>query len=78
LLRNPKNWIKRSMKQRSFLTRGNLSHIKPFLGCIHNWGTKKEWLVFKGLWRTTLNFFRSYIIIVGVNCCMSIDIMMSC
>jgi hypothetical protein len=26
-------------------------------GCIHDWGTKKEWLVFKRLQRTTLNFF---------------------
>jgi hypothetical protein len=27
-----------------------------FMGCIHNWGTKNELLVFKRLQRTTLDF----------------------
>jgi len=35
------------MKQRSFLEEGNLSHINPLLGCIQDWGTKKEGFVFK-------------------------------
>jgi hypothetical protein len=38
---------------------------------------KKEWLVFKGLQRTTLDFCLSYIIFI-VDFCMPIDEMMSC
>jgi hypothetical protein len=48
------------------------------IGCIHEWGTRKEWHVFKGLQRTTLDFCLSYIIIVIMDCCMLIDKMMSC
>jgi hypothetical protein len=44
----------------------------------HNWCTKKESLIFKGLQKTTLDLFLSYIIIVVVDCCMPIDKMMSC
>jgi len=42
-------------------------------GCIHDWGTKKGRHVFKGLQRTTLDLFLSYIIIGVVDCCMPID-----
>ncbi len=31
-----------------------------FRGCIHNWGTKNEWLIFKRLQMTTLDFYLSY------------------
>jgi hypothetical protein len=47
-------------------------------GCIHDWGTEKEWHVFKGLQRIILDFCLSYIIIVVVNCCMPINKIMSC
>jgi hypothetical protein len=31
---------------------------KILKGCIHDWGTKKEWPIFKGLQKTTLDFFK--------------------
>jgi len=34
---------------------------------------KKECLTKKGLQMTTLNFFKSYIIIIVMDCCMPID-----
>ncbi len=46
-------------------------------GTIHDWGTKKECLIEKGLQRTTLDFSLYYIIIIVMDCCMSIDKMMS-
>jgi hypothetical protein len=46
--------------------------------CIHDWGTKKEWAIFKGLQKTILDFFKFYIIIVVMNCYMPINKMMSC
>ncbi len=46
-------------------------------GSIHNWGTKKECLIEKGLQRTTLDFCLSFIIIIVMDCCMPIDKMMS-
>jgi hypothetical protein len=42
-------------------------------GSVHNWGTKKEWHVFKGFQKTTLDFYLSYIIVVVVDCCMPIN-----
>jgi hypothetical protein len=50
---------------------------KMFNGCVHNWGTKKEWPIFKGLQKTTLDLCLSYIIIIVMDCCMLIDKMMS-
>ncbi len=47
------------------------------MGYIHDWGVKKECLIEKGLQKTTLDFCLSYIIIIVVDCCMSIDKMMS-
>jgi hypothetical protein len=46
-------------------------------GSIHNWGTKKECLIEKGLQRTTLDFFLLYIIIIIMDFCMPIDKMVS-
>jgi hypothetical protein len=66
------NWKKERVEKQA--TRITRSLIK---GCIHNWGTKKEWLVFKGLQRITLDFCLFYIIIVVMDCCMPIDKMMS-
>jgi hypothetical protein len=54
-----------------------LNHIFNYRS-IHNWGTKKECLKFWKLQRTTLNFCLFYIIIVVMDCFMSIDKMMSC
>jgi hypothetical protein len=45
---------------------------------IQNWGIEKKWLIFKGLRRTSFDFFKSYIIIVVVDYCMPIDKLMSC
>ncbi len=47
------------------------------IGSIHNWGTKKECLIEKGLQRTTLDFYLFYIIIIVMDCCMLIDKMIS-
>jgi hypothetical protein len=48
------------------------------MGSIHDWGIKKEMcLTKKGLQRTTLDFFISYIIINVMDFCMPIDKMMS-
>jgi len=49
------------------------SWVTSCLGSIHDWGTKKECLIKKGLQRKTLNFCLSYIIISIVDCCMPID-----
>jgi hypothetical protein len=46
-------------------------------GCIDDWGTKKEWPIFKGLQKTTLDFCLSYIIIVVMDCCMPTNRMFS-
>jgi hypothetical protein len=46
-------------------------------GSIHDWGTKKECLIEKGLQRTTLNIFLFYIIIIAVDCYMARNTMMS-
>ncbi len=46
-------------------------------GSIHNWGTKKECLIGKGLQMTTLDFYLSYIIAIVMDCCIPIDKMMS-
>jgi hypothetical protein len=43
---------------------------------IHDWGTKKERLT-KGLERTTLDFFKSYIIIIVMEYCTPIYKMMT-
>jgi hypothetical protein len=43
---------------------------------IHNWGTKKECLIEKGLQKTALDFCLSYIIIIIMDCYMPIDKMM--
>ncbi len=51
---------------------------KIFKRTIHDWGTKKEWPIFKRLQKTTLDFFFNYIIIVVMDCCMPINKMMSC
>jgi len=40
---------------------------------IHDWGTKKECLIEKGLQMTTLHFCLFYIIIIVMDCCMPID-----
>jgi len=50
---------------------------KKHFGSIHDWGTKNKCLTKKGLHRTTLNFFLSYIIIIVMDCCMPLDKMMS-
>jgi hypothetical protein len=47
-------------------------------GCIHDWGAKKKWVVFKGLQLTNLDLCLFYITIVEMNFCMPIDKMMSC
>jgi len=47
------------------------------VGSIHDWGTKKECLIKKGLQNITLDFCLSYVIIIVVDCCMPIDKMMS-
>jgi hypothetical protein len=47
------------------------------IGSIHDWATKNECLIEKGLQKTTLDFCLSYIIIILVDCCMPIDKMMS-
>jgi hypothetical protein len=64
-------WYEISLHQYYYL-------VFKFLGSIHNWGTKKEWLLFKGLQRITLDFCLSYIIIAALDCCMLINNMMSC
>jgi hypothetical protein len=47
------------------------------IGSIHNWGTKNECLIEKGVQKTTLDFHLFYIIIIVVDFYMPIDIMMS-
>jgi len=44
---------------------------------IHNWGTKKERLIRKGLQMTTLHFYLSYIIAIVMDCCRLVNKMMS-
>jgi hypothetical protein len=47
------------------------------IGSIHDWGTKQECIIEKGLQRTTLDFCLSHIIIIVVDCCVPINKMMS-
>jgi uncharacterized membrane protein (DUF485 family) len=44
--------------------------LETLMVCIHNWGTKKEWFIFKGLQRTSLDSCLSCIIIIVMDCCM--------
>jgi hypothetical protein len=46
-------------------------------GSIHNWGTKKECLIGKGLQMTSLDFYLSYIITIVMDFYMPIDKIMS-
>ncbi len=54
-----------------------LNNLFESNGSIHDWGTKNECLIEKGLQKTTLDFCLSYIIINVMDCCMVIDKMMS-